>query len=158
MFRKINVDYLRNLLFGAEDSLVSTVGVLFGLASSPDYNSRLLILAGITLISVEALSMGVGSYLSETEVHETKDGKKHIDSPVLDGIIMLISYSFFGIITLAPYLLLPIATAKYFSVGITLGFLFIVGYLPTENIKSGVRMLVTAGLAICVGFLVANLF
>lgn len=157
MLRKINIDYLRNLLFGAEDSLVSTVGVLFGLASSPDYSSRLLILAAITLISVEAISMGVGSYLSETEVH-AMDGKKHLDLPVLDGILMLVSYLFFGLITLAPYLLLPMATARYFSVGITLGFLFIVGYLPTKNIKSGVRMLVTAGLAICVGFLVASLF
>ncbi|SRR3989344_3122360 len=158
MLRKINADYLRNLLFGAEDSLVSTVGVLFGLSSSPDYNSRLLILAGITLIAVEALSMGVGSYLSEVEVHETKDGRKHIDSPIIDGIIMLISYLIFGVITLAPYLLFPISVAKYFSVVITLGFLFIVGYLPTENIRSGIRMLVTAGLAICVGFLVANIF
>lgn len=158
MFKKLNVDYLRNILFGAEDSLVSTVGVLFGLASSSDYNSHLLILAGITLIAVEALSMGVGSYLSETEVHETKDGKKHRDSPVLDGVIMLFSYLVFGIITLAPYLILPMETARYFSVAITLGFLFIVGYLPTENVKSGVRMLVTAGLAILVGFMVASLF
>src|SRR5689334_15258990 len=124
MLRKINADYLRNLLFGAEDSLVSTVGVLFGLASSPDYTVRLLILAGITLIAVEALSMGVGSYLSEVEVHETKSGKSHVDSPILDGVLMLFSYLLFGTIVLIPYLLLPIATAKYTSVAVTLGFLF----------------------------------
>ena len=29
-----NTGYFRNILFGAEDSLVSTVGVLFGVASS----------------------------------------------------------------------------------------------------------------------------
>ena len=40
---KINPNYLRNMVFGAEDSLVSTTGVLFGLASSAANKSSILV-------------------------------------------------------------------------------------------------------------------
>ena len=30
--KKINQDYFRNMIFGAEDGLVSTVGILFGIS------------------------------------------------------------------------------------------------------------------------------
>ncbi|KKS14240.1 MAG: hypothetical protein UU72_C0051G0009 [candidate division WWE3 bacterium GW2011_GWB1_41_6] len=51
-------EYFRNLLFGAEDSLVSTVGVLFGVASSSAYTQQQILVTGLIVIAVEALSMG----------------------------------------------------------------------------------------------------
>lgn len=155
--RKINPDYLRSVVFGAEDSLVSTVGFLFGLASSGEYTSRLLILAGIVLIAVEALSMGVGAYLSETEVHELDTQKIHRDSTVIDGVLMFFSYLIFGSAVLLPYMALGMDVAKYISVLVTLAFLFLTGYLPTNKIKDGARMFIVAGFAILIGFLVANI-
>ena len=158
MRKKIDSDYLRNILFGAEDSLVSTVGVLFGLSSSHEFTSRLLIITGMTLIAVEAISMGVGSYLAETEVHEIEPKKEHKDSTILDGVIMFFSYLFFGFITLFPYIIFPINYAGYISITTTLGFLFLVGYAPTNKIRDGLRMFLVAGFAILIGFLIANIF
>ncbi len=61
------VEYLvggiRDIVFGLEDGLVSTVGVLTGIASGTN-DHFVVILSGFVLVIVEALSMGVGSFLS----------------------------------------------------------------------------------------------
>ena len=151
-------NYIRSFIFGAEDSLVSTVGVLFGLASSGIYQSRQLILAGLILITVEALSMGAGSYLSEKGIHEMETGNEHTDSPLLGGIIMYFSYFFAGFVALIPYAFLAQSSAKFYSIIFAVVVLYFLGYLPTKNIKSGIRMVVIAGLAVMLGFGVAVIF
>jgi VIT1/CCC1 family predicted Fe2+/Mn2+ transporter len=154
----MNPDYFRNLIFGAEDSLVSTVGVLFGLAISGEYSSRQIILAGLVLIVVEALSMGAGAFLSEKEVHELVHEKGHKDSPSTDGIIMFLAYFVSGFIILGHYMFFPVDTAKYYSVGISLVGLYMIGFFPTKRARSGLRMTIVAGMAILLGFIVAKAF
>lgn len=56
-------DGTRDIVFGLEDGLVSTVGVLTGIASGTN-DHFVVILSGFVLVIVEALSMGVGSFLS----------------------------------------------------------------------------------------------
>ena len=151
-------EYFRNLLFGAEDSLVSTVGVLFGVASSSAYTQNQILVTGLIVIAVEALSMGAGSYLTETETEEyvgPGDGKS---SHIISALIMFTSYVFFGILTLLPYLVMPISSARYISLAFTLVILFLLGFLPTRNIKSAIRMAVIAGFAVLIGFVVARFF
>jgi VIT1/CCC1 family predicted Fe2+/Mn2+ transporter len=148
---------MRNMIFGAEDALVSTVGFLFGVAASGQYTTKLLMLSGIVLISVEALSMGVGSYLTETTVQKVDDIKKHKDLPIIDGLLMFLAYFAFGTFVLAPYTFIELNIAKYVSVAITMTMLFIVGFLPARALRDGLRMFFTAGAAIALGFLVARI-
>jgi len=61
-FGKI-LDAIRELIFGLEDGLVSTMGAVAGIAAGTD-NGRIVILSGLVIIAVEALSMAAGSYLS----------------------------------------------------------------------------------------------
>lgn len=71
---------IRELVFGVEDSLVSTLGVVIGVAAGTE-DTRVVILSGVVLIVVEALSMGAGSFLSskshrellETMIEEEKE-------------------------------------------------------------------------------------
>ena len=53
--------FVRNFIFGVEDSLVSTLGFLAGIAVA-GIATRELVTSGIVLILVEAFSMGVGSF------------------------------------------------------------------------------------------------
>lgn len=153
---QIDANYIRNVLFGAEDSLTSTVGFLFGLASAPDYTSKLIIIAGVVLITVEALSMGMGVYLSEGEVQLMEHQKSLHHSPFIAGVLMFLSYILFGMLVLAPYFLLNAATARYASMGITLIALFLIGYIPTRKLKMGFKMFFLTGITILVGYLVAK--
>lgn len=154
--RKLNSDQFRNFIFGAEDSLVSTLGILFGIASAGEFNQHQIFLAGIIAIVVEATSMGAGSFLSESSAMEI-DGDTKL-SPLTDGIIMFFSYFLSGFIPLTPYLLLEVGSAKYVSILFTLLALFILGYLPAKSPKSGLKMALVAGTAAGIGFLVAHIF
>lgn len=63
---------LRELVFGLEDGLVSTMGVITGVASGTG-DRMIIILSGIVVIFVEALSMAAGSYLSSKSESELED-------------------------------------------------------------------------------------
>lgn len=150
-----NSSYIRNFIFGVEDSLVSTVGLLSGVAAA-DASRATIALTGAVLIFVEAFSMGVGSYLSE---HSTASPEEKADSsraPIFGGLIMFISYLITGFIPLFPYLVSERPAAFWLSIGLSLAGLFFLGVLSakmTQNkiFVSGLRMLVLGGLAIGIG-------
>ncbi|MEW6325298.1 MAG: VIT1/CCC1 transporter family protein [Nitrospirota bacterium] len=54
---------LRDAVFGTQDGLVSTLGALTGIAAGTQ-DGRVVIVAGLVVVAVEALSMAGGSYLS----------------------------------------------------------------------------------------------
>ncbi len=54
---------LREVVFGIEDGMVSTLGAITGIAIGSQ-NKPTVLLAGIVIIAVESISMGVGSYLA----------------------------------------------------------------------------------------------
>ncbi len=154
--KKINEGYFRNGVFGAEDSLVSTVGVLFGVSTAVQDKTTVL-LTGIIVIAVEALSMGAGAFSTETSTQEIKDTAKPKEKPWIDGLIMFLSYFITGILVLSPYLFLDLSTGKIVSVAIAVIALFLLGYLPNKKLKSGLRTVMVAGLAIIVGYLIGQL-
>jgi VIT1/CCC1 family predicted Fe2+/Mn2+ transporter len=156
--KNLKSDYLRNLIFGAEDSLVSTVGVLFGIASSAAYTKPQILLTGIVVICVEALSMGAGSFLSEKGAEEVDGKPKPKNLPIIDGIIMFSSYIIFGLLALSPFIFFEPEIGKYFSLAVTVAALLLLGYLPAKNLRSAVRMAVVAGFAVLVGYAIAHIF
>src|SRR3990167_1641433 len=108
--------YVRTFVFGVEDSLVSTVGLLSGVALAGASRNTIL-LSGSILIFVEAFSMGVGSLLSE---HQAEKYLARRDVPILHsaiaGVLMFISYLGAGLIPLAPYLYYENHTAVILSI------------------------------------------
>jgi len=64
-----NRDYVRSVLFGIEDSLVSTTGLIAGV-SVGGASKEVVILSGIVAIAIEAVSMGAGEYLSDDALQE----------------------------------------------------------------------------------------
>lgn len=54
---------IREIVFGMEDGMVSTLGSITGIAAATK-DPFTTILAGFVLVAVESISMGVGSYLS----------------------------------------------------------------------------------------------
>lgn len=152
--------YLRSFIFGVEDSLVSTTGLLSGIAAvnTPRHD---ILLAGIVLIFVEALSMGIGIFLSEQSTEELMGGKQNKAETIFAGVVMFISYFVSGFIPLAPYLLLSTSAALSVSIILALISLFLLGTLSAKlynknTTKSALRMLLLGGLAVIVGVLVGN--
>jgi len=59
---------IRDIVFGLEDGMVSTLGTVTGIAVGSQSHST-VILAGMVIISVESISMGIGSYISNLSEH-----------------------------------------------------------------------------------------
>jgi vacuolar iron transporter family protein len=68
-FRRQIESSIREIVFGTEDSLCSTLGTITGIAAGTQ-NSFVVILSGLVLIFVEAVSMAAGSYLSSKSANE----------------------------------------------------------------------------------------
>ncbi len=165
---------IREIVFGLEDGLVSTLGALTGIAAGTG-STFVVILSGVVLVIVEALSMGAGSYLSEKSAHEVMLAKTKNNKHLRDelepffpnvhakaGLIMWASYTLGGIVPLAPYFFLPIWQAIVPSVILTVIVLFLVGvwkshFTKRSWAKSGVEMVVVSLSAAFIGFLVGRL-
>ncbi len=158
-----NTSYYRNFIFGVEDSLVSTVGLLSGITIAGVSKESLLV-TGVVLIFVEAVSMGAGSFLSESsaEIYES-----HKDEPTrrsyFDALIMFTSYIVFGFIPLFPYIVLEQNNAFWASIALSLLTLLLIGVIGakisgTKIRKNVMRMVLIGGSAIAVGSIVGRLF
>lgn len=156
--KKDFASFVRNFVFGVEDSLVSTVGLLSGVAVAglPKHD---IFLTGVVLIFVEAFSMGVGSYLSEQSADEFLGNKKSVSVP--SAIVMFISYFVAGFIPLSPYIFFEVNFAFPLSITASLIALFVLGLISAKVfhsslIKQAVRMFLMGGMAIGVGVMVGN--
>lgn len=156
------VIYVRNFVFGVEDSIVSTVGLLSGIASA-GATSSVIFLTGTVLIFVEAFSMAVGSFLSEESAEEFESTKhKASHKSYFASIIMFFSYFLSGYIPLVPYIFFPKTEAFALSVIFSLIALCVLGIISaklTGNrvLKKSVEMLLLGGIAIAVGVIVGNI-
>lgn len=159
---KLSVSSLRNLIFGVEDSLVSTVGLLAGIAVA-GVSSQTILLTGVVLIFVEALSMGAGSFLSEYSAEEyVKQGRVPAGKSIGGAVVMFISYFISGFIPLFPYIVWRASSAFWISIALSLVALFILGVSQARLSKlrpavNGARMLSIGGVAILVGVLVGKI-
>ena len=154
--------YLRNFIFGVEDSLVSTVGLLTGVAVAGVPRATIL-LTGIILIFVEAFSMAAGSFLSEDSVEEyIKRKNVSARGPFAAGAVMFLSYFFSGFAILFPYMIFPVNRALWVSIVLSLAFLYILGIFGAKVAgvplnRRGLRALFIGGTAIGIGILVAQI-
>jgi VIT1/CCC1 family predicted Fe2+/Mn2+ transporter len=153
---------VRNFTFGVEDSLVSTVGLLAGIAVA-GLDRPQIIITGFVLIFVEAFSMAVGSILSEQSVEEYQVQRAvPLSKPLSAGLIMFFSYIFAGLIPLAPYFYLMTNQAVWWSVGLTLLSLVLLGMINAKMFRArmwrdGLVTLLMGSVAIVVGIVVGQI-
>ena len=154
--------FLRNFIFGVEDSLVSTVGLLSGVAIA-GVPGRTILLTGVVLIFVEAFSMGVGSFLSEQSSREfTQRAELPVRRARTSSIVMFVSYFVAGFIPLSPYVFFPTELAFPLSIAASLIALFLLGFVGARIFRMsaarhGLEMLILGGGAILIGVVVGLL-
>lgn len=87
-WQELVIRYIHQLIFGFEDSLVSTLGAITGIAGG-SHDNFIIVMAGMVIIFVESLSMGAGTYLSSKSerevVEETIRREKEIIKKDIEG-------------------------------------------------------------------------
>ncbi len=157
----MNDVYIRNIIFGICDSLVSTVGLLAGIDVAGSAHQT-IILTGIVYAFVESLSMAVGSFLSEEATEDfDKKGESAAATPLIAGAVMFISFLLSSFIPIFPYLVLQSAAALWASIGLSLLTLFVVGVVlanisKIRPLRHAGKMVLLGGAAIVVGVIVGK--
>ena len=161
MVLKINPDYLRSTVFGFQDALVSTTGIVVGISAGVD-NKQFILLSALVTISVEALSMGAGQYLSEKTVHDLPQNR-HRDNLLTGGLIMFVSYLLGGLIPIIPIIFAAPPLSSFLSIIFAFVGLFSLGFVKAKLFqgktwRSAFEMLIIGGLATFIGLLVGLIF
>ena len=161
----------RDIIFGLEDSIVSTLGVVVGIAAGTD-SRYIVLLSALVVIVVESLSMTAGSYLSnksELEIICARRGlevkkkeKAFLLESLIDSLFMLVSYVTGGILSVLPFFLFPPQSAILPAIGLSVASLFGIGfikgrYVKVNALRSGLEMSLVSFFAAGLGYLVGKL-
>jgi len=158
---KLNIP-LRETIFGMEDGIVSTLGVVVGVAAGTN-NRYVVILTALVLIIVESLSMAAGTYLSNKSEMEmahipmVKIYQKSISGSIYMGIFYILG----GFVSIFPIFFLNPSQAILPSVLMSILTLFTIGYVKgglagINRIKSGLEMSLVSLTAATIGYLVGK--
>lgn len=171
--RGIIITHLREIVFGMEDGLVSSLGAVSGIAAATK-DPILVLVSGCIIILVESISMAAGTYLSDkTEFQQRRTSLLYRLNPrhqqtgefqyATDGAISMgISYMAGGSLVLISYMLLPVNSALVTSIITTALILFLVGYIKAaltdvSRLRSGFETMFVSLAAAAVGLIIGNL-
>ncbi|MFA5998308.1 MAG: VIT1/CCC1 transporter family protein [Candidatus Paceibacterota bacterium] len=158
---KTHALYLRTIIFGVNDSLVSTVGFLAGI-SVAGVPRATIALTGIIYALVEAFSMAMGDFVSEESAEEyVSKSSVNNHSSVVAALFMFLASALAALIPLIPYLIFAGGTALLVSASASIIGLFVVGVLSARLSRlpvvwRGARMALLGGAAIVMGVAVGT--
>jgi len=120
--------YLRDLVYGANDGIITTFAVVAGVSGGA-LSARAALIIGAANLFADGLSMGVGNYLSirsHEGAREAAGLPEEEARPARHGIATLLAFIVAGAIPLGPFLI-PRIHGPAWSVVWTFVALFVVG-------------------------------
>ncbi len=124
--------YIRDLVYGANDGLITTFAVVSGVAGGSLTQIAVLVI-GAANLAADGVSMGVGNLLAirADERAREADGLPELESyPWKHGLATLLAFICAGAVPLLPYLLPVAAEGRLaWSTGLTFVCLFVFGCL-----------------------------
>lgn len=130
----LHEDYLRSLMFGLQDGIVSTTGVVVGISTGIS-NKEIIVLAALVAVMVEASSMAAGQYSSEKAVHQMDKTGKHTDNLYVGALIMFVSYMIGGAFSIIPTLIFDQPLARTLAIVSAFIGLFVIGYIKGQLVE-----------------------
>lgn len=144
--------YIGDLVYGANDGIVTTFAVVAASAGA-GMTAPIIIILGVANLVADGFSMGASKYLSlksEQSVEKSGTGKR---SPFHDGLATFVAFVVVGTLPLIPFFI-PAAATNAFKVSTiaTAITFFVVGAARSLVIKknpmlAGLEMLLVGGAA-----------
>lgn len=154
----LHEDYLRSIMFGLQDGLVSTTGVVVGISTGVS-DKAIIILASFVALTVEASSMAAGQYSSEKTVHQMDKVGRHTDSLIIGALLMFASYLSSGMVPILPMIFFDLPLSRILSVSFAFLGLFLLGFakgyfVKTKPLRSAIELFIIGGAATIIGLVV----
>ena len=151
--------YLRDLVYGANDGIITTFAVVSGVAGA-SLPARTVLILGAANLLADGFSMGASNFLairSDEAVRLARDEPPAEPFPLRHGIATFTAFVVAGVVPLLPYLAVEPGSRFSVAVAATLTTLFIVGALRSTVTalrwwKAGAEMLAVGTLAAAVSY------
>lgn len=157
----LHEDYFRSLMFGLQDGIVSTTGVVVGISTGVS-DRQIIVLAAFVAVTVEASSMAAGQYSSEKAVHQMDKSGRHTDNLYMGAFIMFLAYLIGGSFSIVPILAFDQPIARVFAIVSAFVGLFLVGLLKGylvehRPLRSAIELFIIGSITTTVGIIVGYL-
>jgi VIT1/CCC1 family predicted Fe2+/Mn2+ transporter len=116
--------YVRELIYGANDGIITTFAVVAGVAGG-GLSLRVVLIIGAANLFADGLSMAAGNYLSirsHESVLEAQDLPEEEASPLRHAVATFLAFVGAGSVPLLPYTM-PTAAFDRFALSVALTFL-----------------------------------
>ena len=164
-FRGLAHHYLRDLVYGAIDGIITTFAVVAGVAGA-ELSAQTVLILGVANLLADGFSMGAGNYLG---IRSEEAARRAQNEPAVEPFALRHGAATFGAflvagsVPLVPYLFgVPLERRFTVAVVLTLSALFIVGAMRnyvtrTGFWRSGTEMLLVGAGAAAVSYVVGKL-
>ena len=152
--------YVRELVYGANDGLITTFAVVAGV-SGGGLPASVILICGVANLFADGLSMAVGNYLSirsHESVLEAEGLPEEEASPARHGLATFVAFVVAGALPLLPYLVEASPAARFaWSIALTFLAMFLVGAMRSVIStvrwwRGGVEMLALGGAVALVAY------
>lgn len=148
--------YLPDLVYGANDGIITTFAIVSGVVGA-SLSTRVVLILGFASLLADGFSMATSNYLSQRT--RTKGSRRtRRSSAARHGVATFVGFIVPGVVPLVAYVL-PIAPSNQFpiAVALTLSTLFVVGAgraLASDLVwwRAGLEMLLVGTLAAAVAY------
>jgi len=126
--REIAQHYMRDLVYGANDGIITTFAVVAGVAGGA-LTPRAIMIVGAANLVADGLSMGVGNYLgirSQESALAARGLPEEESNPIRHAIATFVAFVIAGTVPLLPYVL-SLTGGLRLSAACTFASLFAVG-------------------------------
>lgn len=156
--------YLRDLVYGANDGIITTFAVVAGVAGA-NLQTRVILILGFANLLADGFSMGASNYLSirSDEAVRKAEGKEPEEPHALrHGIATFVAFIVAGAVPLLSYVIPTAGVDRFVLAVIMTAFtLFVVGAVRSLVTlrswwASGLEMLAVGGLAAVVAYFVGD--
>ena len=152
--------YVREIVYGANDGIITTFAVVAGVAGG-SLPLPVVLICGAANLLADGLSMAVGNYLSiraHESVLEAQGLPEEEASPVRHGLATFAAFVAAGALPLLPYVVADLPGDPFaWATAVTLLALFVVGALRSviANVRwwsAGLEMLALGGVVALVAY------
>ena len=152
--------YVRELVYGANDGVITTFAVVAGV-SGGGLSASVILICGIANLFADGLSMAVGNYLSirsHESVLEAQGLPEEETYPARHGLATFLAFVVAGALPLLPYIVGGTPAGRFaWSIALTFLAMFLVGALRSlistvRWWRGGVEMLVLGGAVAAIAF------
>jgi VIT1/CCC1 family predicted Fe2+/Mn2+ transporter len=155
--------YLRDIVYGASDGVVTTTAVIAGAAGAA-FEPRVGIVLGLANLAADGLSMGASNYLGLKSELEQRGDSVSAEAPWRHGLATTIAFVIAGAVPLLSYAATGLSEGDRFALGLVLAFvvLAVVGGARSLFLRAGVvrcaaEMVAVAGGASACAYLLGRL-